>query len=317
MGGRIGIYSHPDILWGILAFVETRYGSILLLDGGMGTELDRRGADITLPLWSALPLLNAPELVEEIHGDYLRAGADAIVTNSFRTHRRSLAKGGRGDQAQELTALSVEIARHARDKHNPNALIFGSVAPLEDCYRPDLVPSAQECSDEHGEIICNLLDAGVDFIILETMNSLRESIAAVTQAKDLAPGRWIINYCTKTDGPPGIMLRGSPLTDMLPLLTDAYAVGVNCVVPQSVEAQVQLLRALLPDEVQVSAYANTAHYTSEGQCGGGELKDDDTIDPQLFAEYAEQWVQAGATIVGGCCGTTPETIKAIADRLRI
>ena len=295
--------------------METRYGSILLLDGAMGTELERRGVNVALPMWSAHALLEAPEVIEQIHADYLNAGCEAITTDTFRTHRRSLAKGGLGDRARELTERAVEIAQRARDKHNPDALVLGSVAPLEDCYRPDLAPGPEECVDEHREMIDHLLEAGVDLLILETMNSQRESMAAVQQARESAPGKWMISFCTKTEGPPGMMLRGTPLADVLPSLGDAYAVGVNCVVASAMEAHVKLLRALLPPEVRLSAYANNALYSDEGQCGGGELTGAGAIDPQQYAECAEAWVAAGATIIGGCCGTTPETMKAVADRL--
>ncbi len=111
---------------------------ILLLDGATGTELDRRGVDISLPLWSARAIIDAPQAVQDIHSEYLAAGADAITANTFRTHRRSLAKAGLGDQAAELTRHAVQIATRARDQHNPAAMVLGSVAPLEDCYRPDM-----------------------------------------------------------------------------------------------------------------------------------------------------------------------------------
>lgn len=287
----------------------------MLLDGATGTELERRGVDVSLPLWSAIALLEAPEVVRQIHVDYLEAGCEAITANTFRTHRRSLAKGGMGDRARELTDLAVEIAVKARDKCNPDALVLGSVAPLEDCYRPDLAPGPAECADEHQEIISNLLDSGVDLLLLETMNSQTESMAAVGRAREMAPGKWIVSFCTKTEGPPGLMLRGTPLADVLPLLSDAYAVGVNCVVAAAMESHVNLLRTLLPENVRVSAYANNAYYDVEGQCGGGAMSQAGAIDPAEYARYAESWVAAGADIIGGCCGTTPETMRAVADRL--
>ncbi|UCD74054.1 MAG: homocysteine S-methyltransferase family protein [Phycisphaerales bacterium] len=299
----------------ILKTMDTACGSILLLDGATGTELGRRGVEISLPLWSARAILDAPEVLEQIHADYLDVGCEAITTNTFRTHRRSLAKGGLGDRARELTERAVRIAQRARDKRNPKALVLGSVAPLEDCYRPDLVPSPAECADEHREMIAQLLDAGVDLLLLETMNSQRESMAAVQQARELAPGKWMVSFCTKPEGPPGVMLRGTPLTDVLPTLGDAYAVGVNCVVGAAMEAHVRLLRALLPDNVRISAYGNSGEYSTEDRCTGGEPAEFDSADPQTYAEYAQVWAAAGASIIGGCCGTTPETMKAVADRL--
>jgi S-methylmethionine-dependent homocysteine/selenocysteine methylase len=286
----------------------TQGSTILLLDGATGTELDRRGVDIGLPLWSARALLDAPEVLSEIHHDYLDAGAGAITANTFRTHHRSLAKAGLGDQATALTRRAVEIAREARDAHQPGALVLGSVAPLEDCYRPDLVPEVAACRAEHAEMISCLLEAGADLILIETMNSLAEATAAADAARRLAPGKWMISVCTKPQGPPGILLSGEPVEPLLDCVHDARAVGVNCVAAPHVEAQVRFLGDALPDGVRIMAYANVGHADE-----AGNWISTNAVDPARFADYARRWVDAGATIVGGCCGTTPDTIRAIAD----
>ncbi|MCH8165330.1 MAG: homocysteine S-methyltransferase family protein [Planctomycetes bacterium] len=282
----------------------------LLLDGATGTELGRRGVDISLPLWSARALLEAPDVLHAIHHDFLAAGADAITANTFRTHRRSLAKAGMGHRAAELTRLAVEIAKAARDEQKPDAIVLGSVAPLEDCYQPALAPDEPTCRAEHAEMIGNLVDAGVDVILIETMNNLPEARAAAREAQRLAPSKWIISFCTKSLGPAGILLSGEPIADLLGGLHDAYAVGVNCVAAPSVEAQVRLLRESMPDHVRILAYANIG-YADEA----GNWMVTDAVDPAQYAKYAQRWIDAGATIVGGCCGTTPGTIQAIADQL--
>ncbi|MFB3138728.1 MAG: homocysteine S-methyltransferase family protein [Phycisphaerales bacterium] len=282
----------------------------LLLDGATGTELGRRGVDISLPLWSARALLEAPEVLHAIQHDFLTAGADAITANTFRTHRRSLAKAGMGHRAPELTRLAVEIAKAGRDERKPDAIVLGSVAPLEDCYQPALAPDEPTCRAEHAEMIGNLLDAGVDLVLIETMNNLPEARAAACEAQRLAPSKWIISFCTKSHGPAGVLLSGESVSDLLGELHDAYAVGVNCVAAPSVEAQVRFLRDALPDHVRIIAYANVGYAD-----GAGNWVITDAVDPTRYAQYAQRWIDAGATIVGGCCGTTPRTIQAIADRL--
>ena len=151
---------------------------MLILDGATGTELDRRGVDVTLPLWSARAMIDAPEVLEEIHGDYLRAGADAIVTNTFRTHERSLARAGLPGESGPLTRAAVEIACRARDAVRPEALVFGSVSPLEDCYCPELAPDRSTCTEEHTRMIVDLVDAGVDHVLIETDLRLAQRPAA-------------------------------------------------------------------------------------------------------------------------------------------
>jgi len=284
--------------------------SILLLDGATGTELDRRGADVPLPLWSAKALLDDPDAVEQVHIDYLNAGADVITTNTFRTHHRSLAKAGLGDRAEGLTRLAVDIARSARDKARPDALIFGSIAPLEDCYHPEFAPSLEECKAEHSRMIGYLLEAGVDYILFETLNTRHEALAAAEEARRLAAGRWILSLCMKAEGPPGVLLNGPPMIDILPSLQEAFAVGVNCMDALHMTAHVKLLRGLLPEKVRIAAYGNIGYSDDEGV-----WHDRGKISAEQYADAAEDWIDAGATIIGGCCGTTPETIKVVAQRL--
>ncbi len=127
----------------------------LILDGATGTELNRRGVDTGLPLWSANALMNDRDakILQEIHEDYLRAGADIITTNTFRTHRRALAPSGNANRAFELTRRAVDIARAAiaSVKSDSPKFIAGSISTLEDCYRPDLVPTDDELRAEHSE----------------------------------------------------------------------------------------------------------------------------------------------------------------------
>src|SRR5512139_2644302 len=130
-------------------FTRLTTGFALLLDGAAGTELQRRGVDTTLPLWSARALIEAPEVLRAIHKDYLAAGADIITTNTFRTHRRTLTRAGVGERARELTSLAVQIARDAAGRVDRQIFVAGSMAPLEDCYSPQLVPAADELQVEH------------------------------------------------------------------------------------------------------------------------------------------------------------------------
>lgn len=280
---------------------------LLLIDGATGSELERRGVDTSLPLWSARALLEAPDVLERIHLDYLDAGAMAITANTFRTHRRTLEKAGLGDRVAELTTRAVRIAQRAVRLRSAGALILGSVAPLEDCYEPSLAPDTETCLREHTEMIRHLLEAGVDRVLIETMNNLAEARAAAEAACRLAPGQWMISFCVRGDAEPGILLSGERLALLTPDLTDAIAVGVNCLAAHAVHENVRMLRAALPDEVRIMAYANVGHADPERG-----WTNTDAIDPERYAEYALDWFNADASIIGGCCGTTPATITALA-----
>jgi homocysteine S-methyltransferase len=282
----------------------------LLIDGATGTELERRGVNIALPLWSARALIDAPQVVQEVHEDYLRAGAGAVTTCTFRTHERSLARAGLGARARELTGLAVELAQAAVRAVRPGALVLGSVAPLEECYDPVQAPARDVCRREHERMMRHLLDAGVDLLLIETMGTLREAEAAAGAARALAPGRWILSFCARSSGPPGRALSGEEITGLLGTLGGARAVGVNCVAAPAVLAQVRLLRASLPAHVAVAAYANIGRADEQGNWVCTEA-----ADPARYARAAREWIDAGATIVGGCCGTRPETIRAVAQEL--
>ena len=117
-----------------------RAGPALLLDGATGTELERRGAKSALPLWSAHALLHDPALVGRIHADYVEAGAELLTANTFRTQRRTLERDGVGERAAALTARAVALARAAAAGGDRPVHVLGSAPPLEDCFRPDLVP---------------------------------------------------------------------------------------------------------------------------------------------------------------------------------
>ena len=158
-------------------------GGTLILDGATGTELERRGIGSELPLWSAAALDQAPEAVAAIHSAYVAAGVDLLTANTFRTQRRSLARGGQGERAGELTRLAVSLARSSTASSGRSVAVLGSVAPLEDCFEPERVPDDSTLEREHGEHAENLATAGVDAVLIETMNTIREAVAAARAAR--------------------------------------------------------------------------------------------------------------------------------------
>jgi S-methylmethionine-dependent homocysteine/selenocysteine methylase len=280
----------------------------LVLDGATGTELERRGAPTSLPLWSAHALLHAPDLVAAIHSDYAAAGADILTANTFRTQRRTLARGGWGDRAGELTSLAVELARRAAHQFagERRVHVVGSASTLEDCYRPDLVPDDAALRREHTEHAEHLVETGVDAVLVETMNSTREAVAALRAARATGLPALVSFVCW--DG--ARLLSGEPLRDALAaaLPERPAAVLVNCLPPSNVGACLPVLRdSALPFGI----YPNLGAPADEA---GSERSEE--CEPTAFAELAAEWRAAGARIFGGCCGTTPAHIHALAQRLR-
>lgn len=275
----------------------------LLFDGATGTELHRRGVDTTLPLWSARALLEAPDVLREIHRDYVQAGADILTTNTFRTHRRNLSRAGMGERAGELTRLAVEIAQEcARAGAGRHVFVAGSIAPLEDCYSPTLVPPDAELAREHAELARNLAAAGVDFLLVETMNTVRE-VAAATRA---AVATGLPAVASVVCGPDGNLLSGEGISEVVEALAPLgpAALLVNCAPAPDLERPLAALRA--ETNLPVGGYGNVGH--ADDQHGWVNT---DAVDPSAYARYAGEWLQLGATLVGGCCGTTPLHTRAL------
>ena len=290
--------------------MDHKTDDILLLDGATGTELDRRGVDVGMPLWSAGAMDEAPDVLQAVHSAYLQAGADAITTNTFRTHERSLAKADLGQRARSLTEAAVLLAQMARDRTRPEAMVLGGVAPLEDCYSPDLSPDAVTCREEHGQIIRHLVEAGVDLVLIETMCTAHEAIAAADAAREYSPDAWAISLCLRSSGEPGVLLDGTPVASLVRHFQDARFIGINCVSATMLSGQLRHLRGVCDPEMSLAGYGNVGHADDEG---GWVCTD--AVDPERYADHAMEWVEAGAEIVGGCCGTTPETIRAMRRRL--
>jgi len=274
----------------------------LLLDGATGTELERRGVATRLPLWSAAALDTHPEAVRAIHADYVAAGAGALTANTFRTQRRTLALGGMGDRAAELTARAVALAR---DAAGDDVLVLGSAPPLEDCYHPERVPDDVALAAEHAEHARNLVGAGVDAILVETMNTIREARAAIRSASDAGAPALASFVCW--DG--ARLLSGEPLADAAAAAAaaGACAVLVNCLPPSNVAACLDVLAA---QPLPFGVYPNLG----EPEDVHGFRRRED-LAPEALASLAAGWLERGVRAIGGCCGTTPAHLAAIAARV--
>ena len=269
----------------------------------MGTELQRRGADTRLPLWSARSLVEEPELVREIHREEVEAGADVLTANTFRTHRRTLEKGGLGERSRELTALAVRLAREAGEEGCREVFVAGSLSPLEDCYRPDLVPDDAALDREHREQTESLAAVGADLILLETHNTVRELVAAARAAK--ATGLPFVASMV-TDGA-GRLLSGERIEDAVRALEplDPDAISINCVPAGKLSGDLARLAAAAPG-IPLAAYGNLG--LPAGDHGWAFSEE---LSPSEYAGLARDWLARGARMVGGCCGTTPAHTAAL------
>jgi S-methylmethionine-dependent homocysteine/selenocysteine methylase len=283
---------------------------IIVLDSAMGTELKDRRADISMPLWSARPLIDNPDLVRQIHIDNIDAGADIITTNTFRTQRRTYEKANYKmegltyeETAREMTFMAVELAKDAVmiavEDGEDDSIVAGCISPLEDCYKPELVPDTDTLCTEHYEHLQNLVEGGADILLAETMISIKEISAVLNQLHTAGKEYMISLLCRNGDE----LFSGELLKDAIKIIEKfkPSAVLTNCMHPEQAEPIINSLKKLTDKPIGV--YANIGNPSKKEN---GELEK--VVSPDEYLKYAKKWKQMGVKIIGGCCGTNPQYI---------
>jgi S-methylmethionine-dependent homocysteine/selenocysteine methylase len=289
---------------------------IQILDGGMGGEIQKRMTKAHHGLWSATALLEQPELVVDLHREYIEAGANIITTNTYSTIPSYLAKQHLEHRYLELAALAGGLANKARKASGRDVLIVGSIPPLSESYRADLVLPAEESLPIYMELV-RALAPHVDLFICETMSSIQEALNASTQALAYGMGKPVYVSWTLNEEP-GTGLRSN---ESVPAAYAAFSeipvtgFMFNCTSPEAIENGIDTLRALT--DKPIGCYPNRIDqvpkgWTLDNDKQTGRRTD---IDEAYFAAMAQQYVAAGATIIGGCCGIGPTYIKALRDSI--
>jgi len=282
-------------------------GGVVLLDGATGTELQRRGVPMHEKAWSAAALSTHPRVVREVHEDYVRAGADVIVANTFGTNRTLLERAGLGDRVRDLNLAAVRLAREARDA----AAGGRPVAVAGSINIWDAPEDEAACRADLAEQAGLLAEAGADLIALEMMVATGETVLALEAARATGLPVWVgASVKRAPDGRIVLLRDASPLADAV----DAWAplgpaaVLVMHSVPEVTGPALRDLRARWSGPA--GAYAHMGEFTMPNWRWTGMLS------PGEYAEEAARWVALGAGIVGGCCGLGPEYIGALAGRFR-
>lgn len=276
-----------------------------VLDGGLASALLQRGVAAAARLWGVGALMEASDQVERLHREYAAAGAGLLTAATFRVAPYSLRAHGLGTRASSLARLAVDLARSAcRDT---GALVFTSQTTLEDCYRPDLVPEAPILEREHAVTAAVLAEAHPDGLLLETFNTVREAVAAARAAARTGLPVVVSFACRGR----GRLLSGEDAAAAAAAVTlpGVAAIGVNCTAVKDIPAALERLGE--GSSLPRIAYANNAWSASDSSWLAKH-----PLDAEAFAAAADQWLQRGARMVGGCCGTAPDHVAAIARRLR-
>jgi 5-methyltetrahydrofolate--homocysteine methyltransferase len=290
---------------GFLGAVNER---VVVLDGAMGTELDKRGMPVGYcrELWN----VEEPDKVRDIHRAYIEAGADAVLTNTFGGSRLKLAAYGLADRARELNRRAAENARlEAGDAH----FVLGDIGPTGMFMEPLGTTSRQEFYEVFAEQAEAFAEGGSDAIIVETMSAIEEAVVAVRAAKEACslPVLGLMGFQRDADGEGFHTVMGVDIERAVRELSEAGAdvIGTNCW--NSVGEMCEIVRSMKQFTQKPIA--------AEPNAGQPKLVDGQTVfdeTPEKMVEGVDELMSAGARIIGGCCGSTPEHIRLIALRAR-
>ncbi|WOK93152.1 hypothetical protein Cni_G01845 [Canna indica] len=317
---------------GALEELIQRNGGVAVIDGGFATQLEALGADIKDPLWSAVCLIRDPHLIKQVHIQYLEAGADILVTSSYQaTIPGFLSKGLSLEQGELLLQKSVKLALEARDSfwrliqnsgdnNYSRALVAASIgsygAYLADGseysgdYGPDI--NLEKLKDFHRRRLQVLVDAGPDLLAFETIpNKLEaQALAELLDEENVQIPSWIC--FSSMDGEH--VSSGEEFKECLDVLNKSEKVnivGINCASPQFIENLILQLRKLTKKLLAV--------YPNSGEVWDGRAKKWlglECCGEKSFEVLAKRWHECGATLIGGCCRTTPRTIRSISQLLK-
>ncbi|XP_059453185.1 homocysteine S-methyltransferase 1 [Corylus avellana] len=309
-------------------------GGCAVVDGGFATQLERHGAVINDPLWSALCLIKDPDLIKRVHLEYLEAGADILVTSSYQaTLPGFLSRGLSIEEGELLLEKSVKLAVEARDSfwdsvertpgpgHCYNrALVAASIgsygAYLADgseysgCYGPDV--SLDKLKDFHRRRLQVLVEAGPDLLAFETIPNKIEAQACVEllEEQNIQVPSWICFSSVDGENAPSGE-RFKECLDIINKSNKVHAVGINCAPPQFIEALISKFKELTKKAIVV--------YPNSGEVWDGKAKrwlPSKCFGDDKFELFATRWRDAGAKLIGGCCRTTPSTTQAISKVLK-
>jgi S-methylmethionine-dependent homocysteine/selenocysteine methylase len=295
-------------------------GGIVLLDGGTGTELEKRGAAMDPAAWCGPATLDNAEILKSIHLDYMSSGADVITTNTYASSRLMLEPAGYGERFEEINRAAVTAAHQAREMSGrSDVLVAGSLSHMcpmaADTDRPDADREAPVEIMREGfhELAMLLRDAGCDLILLEMMYCPRRTPLAFEAALATGLPVWA-GFAARRDERGEVVSfardESVPLADILSVLegADVQAAGLMHTAADVVADAIVILRQHYPG--QLMAYPDSGYFRMPS------WQFEDIIEPEVLVGFARGWVDNGVQILGGCCGLSPDHIAALHQAFR-
>lgn len=290
--------------------------TLTILDGGMGRELKEIGAPFSQPLWSAQALIEAPDFVSQAHQNFVDAGAEIIITNSYACVPFHLGEELFAQRGFELAALSGELAKAIADQAPQAVKVAGSIPPPFGSYRPDLFKV-----EEAASIIQTLYDAqepNIDLWLVETLSSVQEFESIHGVLKQSTKPCYYAFSLEDTKGDSASIRSGESVKEAVKLVCQSNATGImfNCSVPEVMDQAIIDTKQVMDElgqDLEIGVYANNFAPISSEHEANDMLQEMRELDGQGYLTYAKRWHALGANIIGGCCGIGPKHIKALAD----
>ena len=281
-------------------------GRTLLIDGGTGSELKRRGVPLrNHDVWSGLASLSHKEVLREVHADYIEAGAQVITTNTFGTSRFVLAAAGMDDRFGEINRRAVEAAMEARRASGADVAIAGSISCLPPRFDVCAYPDAAIEKAAYCELAQLLAELGVDLIALEMLQDTLHARLACEAVVETGLPFWLGVSCRRDENADALVAFDFPQTPFAQTLDALLQYG-----PTVVSAMHSPVDAIAPA-------IDAIRSRWDGFIGAYPEIDDDAMQPASLAATALDWRRRGARVLGGCCGTTPEHIRALTTVLEM
>ena len=289
-------------------------GKVVIIDGGTGTELERRGAPMNSAAWSAQATLTHPQLLRSIHEDYVRAGARMVIANTFPASLHVLQEAGLEDRFEEINRRAVQIAREAADQADGTVAVAGSISTTTFSGTGALdyrrLPDESRAVDYYLRHAGILADAGADLIVLEMMRDVAQTACALQAGQKTGLPVWVGFSCEPGESGEMLLLgKSETLSAAVRAISDLGPAAAGVMHTQMEDT---------PEAVRVTAASwdgPVFAYPHRGVFEMPHWRFTDTVTPEEFAAAAHQWITAGARIVGGCCGIGPEHIRELAKKL--
>ena len=294
---------------------------VLVGDGGMGSELRFRGVEVPShveSIWSALALTTNTKEIKEIHLDYIKAGAQYITANNYTVTRPILERANMADQLEDLTLLSISIAKEAIKESGKDILLATSLPPLETSYRADLVLERSRLEEQYAELV-EIIEDETDIIICETMAHSQEAELALKSIQNSKAQKWLswtLHGNRSNKLPSGEHIRDA-FNVTADLACDAYL--INCCGANMVTESMKELKTLT--NKPFGGYANSEFIETKNSETDINAEEDHwdsatTIDEKTYTNEVSKWLDEGATIIAGCCRTRPSHIEDMVKNLK-